>query len=119
MKIKTLENQELRFCNSKKTIKYVLKRENLKILFFHTILFRVQYDHAIVKNLNISLAFLLSFYFPNHCARCSAKVQMRRSRVQKCKGESRAWGSDRGRKTFRVAGGSPGWQVAGMNWVGR
>ena len=68
MKIKTLENQELRFCISKKTIKYVLKRENLKILFFHTFLFRVQYDHAIVKNLKISLAFLLSFYLRNHCA---------------------------------------------------
>ena len=68
MKIKTLENQKLRFCISKKTIKYVLKRENLKILFFHAILLRVQYDHAIVKNLKISLAFLLSFYLRNHCA---------------------------------------------------
>ena len=67
MEIQTLENQELRLCISKKSIKYVLKRENLKILFFHTILFRVQYDHAIVKNLKISLAFLLSFYLRNHC----------------------------------------------------
>ena len=62
MKIETLENQELRFCISKKTTKYVLKRENLKILFFHTILFRVQYDNATVKNLKISFAFLVSFY---------------------------------------------------------
>jgi hypothetical protein len=44
-----------------------------------------------------------------------AKVQMRRSRVQKCKGEirGRGWGRDRGRKTFQVAGGSLRWRVAG------
>ena len=34
-----------------------------------------------------------------------AKVQMRRGRVQKCKGELRGRGRDTGRKTFRVAGG--------------
>ena len=64
-----MENQELRFHISKKTIKYVLKRENLKIVFFPTILLRVQYYHAIIKNLKISFSFLLSFYLPNHCDR--------------------------------------------------